>query len=126
MSADAERRLTDAELELMNVLWRQGPSTVREVMAALPAARERAYTTVSTIMRILQDKGFVTAQREGRAHRYGALVAQTSYQDRYVHHMVRDVFGGDALGLVRRLVATRGLADDELAELRRLVEELDE
>lgn len=121
----SDRRLTDAELALMHVLWAQGPCTARQVLDALPPDRERAITTVSTILRILQDKGFVSAQAEGRAHRYAPTLDRESYQQGHVQQVVRDVFRGDPVDLVRQLVAAEALDPDEVAALRRLVSELD-
>ncbi|MCK6502740.1 BlaI/MecI/CopY family transcriptional regulator [Myxococcota bacterium] len=117
-------RLTDAELELMHLLWDQGPLTARQALAALPSDRERALTTVSTILRILQDKGFVQVQVQGRAHAYAPAVDRASYQRGHVQQVVRDVFHGDAVGLVRQLVQAEALDPDEVAALRALVAEL--
>ena len=66
--------LTDREAEIMDVLWERGPSTVSEVRAQLPD--KPAYTTVLTILRILETKGFIGHAEEGRAHRYAASVAR--------------------------------------------------
>ena len=73
-----EFSLTDREASLMEVLWDAGPSTVAEVRAAL--ADPLAYTTVLTILRNLESKGYVTHTEEGRAHRYSALVARDAAQ----------------------------------------------
>ncbi len=121
-SPDPSRLLTEAELELMHVLWQRGPSTVREVMAALPDSR--AYTTISTILRILDDKGFAASEKVGRAFRYTASVDREAYQARNVRHVVDAVFKGDPVALVRRLVDAEDLDADELSALRALVEEL--
>ena len=117
------RLLTEAELELMQVLWSRGPSTVREVMTALPDSR--AYTTISTILRILDDKGFATSEKVGRAFRYAPAVDREVYQARNVRHVVDAVFEGDAVALVRRLVAAEDLGQDELSALKALVSELE-
>lgn len=112
--------LTDAELELMAIIWQRGPSTTRELLSALDDGR--AYTTVSTLLRILVDKGFLKTQPEGRSHRYAPLVAQADYQGRGLSHVVAGLFGGDALGLVRRLVRSEQLDEGQLADLRAMVD----
>lgn len=112
--------LTDAELELMTVLWDRGPSTTREVLDALSDGR--AYTTVSTLLRILVDKEFLEARPEGRSHRYAPKLARGDYQARNLDHMVEGLFGGDPLGLVRTLVDAERLDEDQLADLRALVD----
>ena len=120
-------RLTDAELELMHLLWDQGPMTAKQALAALSLSpdRDRALTTVSTILRILQDKGFVLAQVQGRAHAYAPTLDRATYQQGHVQQVVRDVFHGDAVGLVRQLVRAEALDPDEVAALRALVAELE-
>lgn len=119
-----DRLLTDAELELMTVLWTHGPSTAREALEALPEGR--AYTTVSTILRILVDKGFASAEPQGRAHVYGALVSRREYQVRKVRSVVDGLFDGSPLDLVRQLVRSEDLSSDELQKLRAFVDDLDE
>ncbi|MEZ4321905.1 MAG: BlaI/MecI/CopY family transcriptional regulator [Myxococcota bacterium] len=119
-----DRLLTDAELELMSVLWAHGPCTAREAMAALPEGR--AYTTVSTILRILVDKGFASAEPQGRAHVYGALVSRTDYRVRKLRSVVDGLFDGSALDLVRQLVRSEDLSASERDALRSFVEDLDD
>ena len=119
-----ERRLlTPAELELMTILWDEGPGTVREVMDALSGAKVPAYTTVSTILRILEQKGFVDSRKQGRSHIYGAVVDRDQYEGRNLRQLVGSLFGGDPSALVRRLVSDESLSHDDLRELQRMVDE---
>lgn len=122
-----DRLLTDAELELMHVLWDRGPSTAREVLEALSdrRAETRAYTTVATILNILRDKGFVRSDKAGRAFVFAPLTSREAYEATNLRHVVQEVFRGDAASLVRTLVTAEGLDPDELAEIRRLVEGLE-
>ncbi len=120
---DAERLLTDAELELMRILWELQEATVRDLMAALPADRELAYTTVSTIARILEKKGFVTSRKEGRTHHYRPSLERPRYEARTLRHVLGSLFDGSPAALVRRLVADQALSDDELADLRALLDD---
>ena len=117
------RLLTPAELELMTILWAEGPGTVRRVMDSLPVDRQPAYTTVSTILRILEQKGFVTSRKEGRSHVYGATVERDQYEGRNLRQLVGSLFGGDPSALVRRLVSDESLDQDDLLELQRIVDE---
>lgn len=117
-----ERLLTEAELELMTTLWDLGEGTVRDVMAQLPP--ERAYTTVSTLLRILEQKGFVSPRAEGRRHVYVPVVPRDGYERRGVRHLLSRLFRGDAVTLVRHLVEDDdALSDDALRELQQLVDE---
>lgn len=116
------RLLTEVELELMRILWDLGGGTVRDVMAALPAGRDLAYTSVSTMLRILEQKGAVLSERGERAHRYVPAFGRQEYQGFALEQVVGKVFEGERLQLVRRLV-DEGLTAGEIAALRRLLDE---
>jgi predicted transcriptional regulator len=118
-----ERLLTETELELMTILWRLGGGTVGEVLAALPADRPLAYTSVSTILRILEQKGVVDSEKVGRGHRYLPTVAKEDYETFALGQVVSKVFDGQPLSLVRRLVDTAGLSRKEIAALRQLLDD---
>jgi predicted transcriptional regulator len=120
---DDDRLLTEAELDIMHALWRAGRGTVRDVMAELPPERELAYTTVATMLRILEQKGFARSTSEGRRLVYAPAVEREPYERRGVRHLVDRLFGGDPRSLVRALVDGRPLSDAELADLRRIVDE---
>jgi predicted transcriptional regulator len=111
--------LTAAELELMQVLWR-APGTVQEVLDGL-SGPPRAYTTVATLLKILEDKGFAKSEREGRSFVYSAAVPRDRYEATAVNDVVTRVFSGDATALVRTLVADDRLTDEDLATLRKLL-----
>ena len=120
---EASKLLTEAELELMQVLWARGGGTAREVLEALPEGRAPAYTTVSTVLRILESKGFVTSRKVGRSHRYEPVEAQDGYQSRALSHLIGGLFGGSALSLAKRLVSSEAIDDDELRALQQLLDE---
>jgi predicted transcriptional regulator len=116
--------LTEVELELMGILWRIGQGTVRDVMAALPKQRDLAYTSVSTVLRILEQKGFVRVlSASGRSHVYAPTVAKPQYESRNLRHLVGRLFEGNPASLVRRLVDTTPLSEDDLRDLRDLLDE---
>lgn len=126
-SADNEPRLlTETELELMSHLWQRGEGTVADVQAALPADRPLAYTSVSTILRILEQKGILTTRKEGRGHVYIPLLSRTEYEDRWVNHTVQHtvqrVFDGEPLALVKQLLDRTQLNAKEIEELRQLLD----
>lgn len=93
---------TPAELEVLQILWVQGPLTVREVMDALP--RERAYTSVMSLLNVMTDKKLVTRQPEGRAFRYTARFRAEQTQRRVLRDLLNRVFQGSASALVARLL----------------------
>jgi predicted transcriptional regulator len=117
----AIKTLTPTELEMMNVIWRIGPCSVAQVLEQLSAQRELAYTSVSTIVRILEQKGFVKSQREGRGHVYEAVVSKEAYQSMSVTHLVRNVFDGAPSVLVRSLLDSESLSDGELTAIKALL-----
>jgi predicted transcriptional regulator len=115
--------LTEVELELMSILWQLGGGTVNDVLAALPRERPLAYTSVSTILRILEQKQVLGSEKVGRGHRYVPLVAREAYQAFALEQVVGKVFDGQPVALVQRLVGATRLTRDELSELRALLED---
>jgi predicted transcriptional regulator len=111
--------LTDRETDLMQVLWERGPSTVAEVRDAL--SDELAYTTVLTILRTLEDKGYVDHREEGRAHRYAATVARDAAQKSALRALSDKLFKGSIELLLVHLVSDDKLTDEEVSRIRRLL-----
>jgi len=113
---------TERELDLMAVLWDEGPSTAAEVRKAL-ADRDvdLAYNTVLTLLRILEDKGHVDHTEEGRAHRFRAAVKRQEAEASALTRTLDRIFGGSAEALVTQLVQERGLSKKDLKRLRRIV-----
>jgi BlaI family transcriptional regulator, penicillinase repressor len=122
----AHPTLTPQELAIMKVVWRLEQATVREVYEALRAKREIAYTTVMTMMRILEEKGYLKSTRVERAYRYRP--AQPRHQ--VVGALVRDfldrVFDGAAAPLLLHLAKEGRLSREERRMIRRIAEEVDE
>lgn len=112
---------TDRELDVMNVLWDAGSATVAEVRDALHD--ELAYTTVLTILRTLEEKGYITHEEEGRAHRYLPLVERASAADSAIGRMLKKLFGGSAELMLTHLVGDRNLSDADLKRMRKLIDE---
>jgi predicted transcriptional regulator len=106
----------DRELDVMGVLWETGSATVAEVRDRLPA--DLAYTTVLTILRNLEAKGFVRHEGEGKAHRYFPRVARRAAGKSAVARLIDKMFGGDPAMLVSHLVSDHPLSADELRKLQ--------
>lgn len=109
--------LTRAEEQVMLVLWQRGPSFAKEVQAALPAAPPLAYTTVSTIIRVLAQKGFVGHEAFGRTHRYQPLVGQDAYRQFLLRKLLDSYFGGSMGSLLGFHIRTAGLDAAQLGQL---------
>lgn len=116
-------RPTDAELEILRVLWKLGPATVRQVHEALAATRATGYTTALKLMQIMADKGLVTRDESARTHIYSARVAQEHTQKQLLDDLVHRAFGGSAAELVLRALSSHTTSDDELREIRKLIDQ---
>lgn len=117
-----EKLLTETELELINILWRLGKGTVADVIELLSIERNLAYTSVSTILRILEQKKVLKTLKEGRGHIYIPILSKKEYEERTVRHVVDRVFDGTPLALARQLINTANLSKDDLNELKKMIE----
>lgn len=117
-----KRLLTEVELELMTILWRIKEGSVAQVMAELPKGRDLAYTSVSTILRILEQKKILETRKEGRGHIYIPLMTKADYEGKTVKHVVDNVFEGAPITLIKRLLDTVSIDEKELEEIKRLIE----
>jgi predicted transcriptional regulator len=118
-----ESKLTDAELEIMHVVWELDGGTVREVHERLNKHRPLAYTTVMTMMKILDEKGHLTRRKEGRAYRYRPVQPKSRVISGMVDDFVGKVFEGSARPLVLSLVKDRKLSEQDLEEIARMIRE---
>jgi predicted transcriptional regulator len=123
MSSDAPLP-TDAELNILRVLWTDGPSTVREVMQALDA--DQGYTTVLKHLQIMLDKGLVTRDESGRAHVYAAATQEADTQQRLVEDLLDRAFSGSAETLVMRALSSEAVTEEELEDIRALLDEMED
>lgn len=114
--------LTDAELELMLILWKLGEGSVHDVLAALPKKRVMAYTTASTIIRILEKKGFVASRKEVKSHIYSPRISKQIYEKRTLGHVMDKLFENTPAVLVARLIDDHKLSAKEITELKQLLE----
>lgn len=116
-------RPTEAELEILGVLWERGPCTVRQVYDALAKARPSGYTTILKLMQIMDSKGLVTRNEKQRAHVYQARAPREQTQRQLLRHLVERAFGGSALKLAQQALASAGkISAEELAEIRHMLD----
>ena len=114
---------TDAELAILRVLWTNGPSTVREVLDSLDT--DQGYTTVLKHLQIMLDKDLVTRDESGRAHVYAPAVAEADTQRHLVRDLLDRAFEGSARQLVMRALSTEDVTEDELDQIRTLLDQTD-
>jgi predicted transcriptional regulator len=113
--------LTDREADVMQALWEHGASTVAEVRERL--ADPLAYTTVLTVLRILESKGYVDHEEAGRSHRFFATVKQQAARKNAVQHLTDKLFKGSAELLFSHLVSEQKLSDEQIRRMRQLLAE---
>ncbi len=115
------KMLTEVELELMTILWKLEEASVAEVIDELPSDRKLAYTSVSTIIRILEQKEILGSRKEGRGHIYFPQIKKSDYESKAVKHVVDKVFEGTPLLLVKQLLSSTKLSEKEIQELKDLI-----
>ncbi|MEW6751023.1 MAG: BlaI/MecI/CopY family transcriptional regulator [Candidatus Latescibacterota bacterium] len=118
-------RPTDAELTILNVLWDRGPSTVRQVYEEVTAQRRIGYTTVLKFLQIMHGKGLVIRDESERTHVYYPRAGRQQTQRQLVGDLVERAFGGSALTLVQQALSSRRASQEELAEIRRLLDQME-
>ncbi len=123
MAKRAERKLGDLELQILNVLWAQGPATVRQVLEALPVQPRPAYTTVLTMMRLMHEKGYLDRREQGKAHIYQARLREVPTKRNLLRQLVDSAFRGSAEAVVLRLLEDEKLTARELERIRQLIQE---
>ncbi len=119
-------RPTDAELDILRVLWDLGPSTVRDVHTTLQRQREIGYTTVLKLMQIMAAKGLVARDETARAHVYQAKVAREQTQRQLVGHLLDRAFGGSAAKLMMQALSGRKASAEELAQMLQMLADFEQ
>jgi len=119
-----EDRPTDAQLAILNVLWKLGPATVRQVHEALPATSRRGYTTTLKLLQIMAEKGLVARDASTRSHVYRARSSEDETKERLVEDLALKAFGGSAAQLAMSALSHRRASKAELDDVRRLLDEL--
>jgi predicted transcriptional regulator len=117
------KTLTDQELEIMKIVWVRQTATVRDVYEALLERRKVAYTTVMTMMKILEQKGYLHRKQVDRAYVYRPAQPKNQVIGKMVRDFVNRVFNGSAEPLLVHLIEDRRLTGDEIEEIRRLIGE---
>ncbi|MGM9510033.1 BlaI/MecI/CopY family transcriptional regulator [Larkinella sp. GY13] len=115
---------TESELEILQVLWAKGPSTVRQVNEQLSQTRDIGYTTTLKLMQIMHEKGLLSRTEEGRYHVYQALIGEEETQQHLLDRFVDTAFRGSAMKLVMQALGNSKATPRELEELQKLINQL--
>lgn len=116
-------RPTDVELQILDVLWQRGPSTVRQVHEVLAAQRETGYSTTLKMIQVMREKGLVVRDESVRPQLYRAAESKRDTQLQMLDDLSQKAFGGSAKKLVMRMLSAQRVSAEELAEMQRLIEE---
>lgn len=121
-----QKLLTPLELKVMNVLWGLKKAFVKDIIAKWPENPEPAYNTISTIVRILEEKDFIGHNSIGRSHEYFPLITKSKYQKRLLRNVMDNVFSGSLTGMVSSLLDNEKISDEQLSQLRDLIDKSDQ
>ena len=121
----APPRPTPAELEILRLLWENGPSTVREIQERMEQQRPTGYTTALKLLQIMTDKGLVRRDETARAHVYAAGAPEDQTQRQLVRDLLDRAFGGSSSRLVMRALSSRKATPEELDRIRALLDEIE-
>ena len=114
---------SNSELEILHVLWRKGPQTVREIHPALRRKREIGYTTVLKTLQVMAEKGLVSRDESERSHVYRAAVPEKSVKRRLVSDLLDRVFEGSAANLMVQALSAKRASPDDIRKIRKLLDE---
>ena len=117
--------ITEAEMEILKALWKGGAGTVREVAEALPKKKARAYTTIQTLLKRLEDKGAVAVEKGSVPHVYRAKVTRQGLMKSRLMSIAEELCDGAAGPLLMALVDNKKFSEKELASFKNLIEKLD-
>jgi BlaI family transcriptional regulator, penicillinase repressor len=121
--AESRPRPTDAELEILTVLWSRGPATVREIHEVIAKRKSAQYTTVLKLLQIMGEKGLVRRDEKQRAHVYEAALPREATQKQLAGDLLQRAFGGSAVRLMQGALSARKASKTELGEIRKLLDE---
>lgn len=116
---------TESEMEILQILWEKGPSSVREVHEILSATKESGYTTTLKLMQIMYDKGLLRRNDEAKTHIYSTLVKKESIQKQAVGNMIKGLFKGSSAKLVMHALGNHRASKEEISEIKKYLDEIE-
>jgi len=125
MAKRSFKKPTDKELEILQILWKKGPVSVKDVHECMGGAHQNGYTTILKFMQIMHEKGLVTRQKSGKLHLYKAVASQEHTRQFIIDKMIHTVFQGSAMQLVMSALGNKKSSKEELTEIKRYLEKLE-
>ncbi len=126
MSEKSHPTPTESELEILQLLWLHGPSTVRDINKILNEKREVGYTTTLKIMQIMAEKNLVTRNTEARTHIYHAAVKEKVTQNSLLNKFIEKTYRGSAMRLVMQVLGQQNTTQEELEEIKKMITSIEE
>ncbi len=114
---------SDLELQILGVLWQAGPATARDVLNTMPDGKKRAYTSVLSVMQVMEKKGLLTRTREGLTDRWRPAVSESRILRPFFRTLIANVFGGRPTQAMQHLLRESDLHQEDIAELRQLLDQ---
>ena len=115
---------SDLEMQILSVLWDRGASTAREVLEAMPDGKRRAYTSILSVMQVMEKKGLLKHTNRGVAHVYSPAINRKKIIQPFMHKVVNEVFGGRPSAMMQALLTQTPVSDDELTQIHKLLEQV--
>lgn len=116
---------TEKELEILQILWKNGASAVKDVHEVMGGEAENGYTTILKLLQIMHEKGLVTRQKSGKLHLYMAVPSQANTQQQMLDKMIDTVFQGSAMQLVMSALGNKKSSKEEINEIKKYLEQLE-
>jgi len=123
MSKETLRAMSPAETEILRLVWQLGEATVQQIHESLPKGRKVAYKTVQTLLRRLEEKGYLTHKAQGKAHIFCSAVKREAVVKRTVQDFLNRLFGGDPKPLMHFLAREGRIDANDIEELKKLIDE---
>ncbi len=115
---------SDLEMQILSVLWDRGASTAREVLDAMPDGKKRAYTSILSVMQVMEKKGLLTHTNRGTAYVYKPAVNKNKIIRPFVRKVVTEVFGGQPAAMMQALINEATISNDDLSQIHQLLDNL--
>jgi len=115
---------SDLEMQILSVLWNRGSATAREVLEAMPDGKQRAYTSILSVMQVMEKKGLLKHTNRGVAHLYSPTISQKKVIRPFMRRIVDEVFGGRPSAMMQALLTETPVDDAEIAQIHKLLEQV--
>jgi BlaI family penicillinase repressor len=118
-----ELKPSDLEMQILSVLWDKGDSTVREVLEAMPDGKKRAYTSILSVMQVMEKKGLLKHSTRGAAHVYKPAINRKKIIQPFMRKVLNEVFGGKPSAMMQALLTETSISDKEMAQIQEIIKE---